>query len=108
MALNLELHEVIKSAYLSTKAYGLNQKYQQLTLEVHMHANKPMIKEALKKLFNVEAESIRTSIRKGKTKKSGRHIFSGSDQKKAIVTLKRGQSVDIGLETVGTPEVKGE
>lgn len=95
MALKLDLHEVIKRPYISTKAYALNQRFQQLVLEVHMQANKPMIKEALKKLFNVEVEKINTSIVKGKNKKSGRRPFTESDIKKAVITLKSGHSISM-------------
>lgn len=98
--MDITIFDVIKRPYISTKAYGLNHRHQQLVLEVHMSANKPLIAEALKKIFNVEAEKIRIIVSKGKNKRVGRYSFTDSDRKKAIVTLKRGYSVDMmGLET---------
>ena len=55
------------------------------------------IADALKKLFNVEVEKVRTSIRKGKTRRVGRRVAYGKTVKKAIVTLKEGYSVNTGL-----------
>lgn len=111
----LTIYDVIKKSHISTKSYRLNNDLQQLVLEVHPHANKPMIKEALKKLFNVEADKIRTRSRQPKNKKvGGRYVFKDSYRKTAIITLKRGQSVDMmgGLEASGAEQasnvVKGE
>lgn len=95
MALKLSIYDIIQGPRLSSKAYQLNQSLRQLVLNVHTHANKPQIAEALKKLFNVEAESIRVVVCKGKQRRSGRFYTIGKTRKKAIVTLKEGQSLDV-------------
>ena len=59
-----------------------------------MKANKPLISEALNKLFKVEVDTIRVVIRKGKAKRSGRHMTRGVHKKIAYVTLKEGYSLD--------------
>lgn len=64
-------------------------------LEVHVQANKPMVAEALKKLFNVETENIRIVLAKGKRRRAGRHSVYGKNRKKAIITLKSGYSADL-------------
>lgn len=104
--MDITIFDVIKRPHISTKAYILNQRLNQLVLEVHSAANKPLIAEALRKLFNVEAEKIRIIVSKGKNKRSGRNVFQESDYKKAIVTLAPGHSVDsmMGLETAQAPE----
>jgi large subunit ribosomal protein L23 len=91
----LTIYEVIKKSWVTTKAYTLNQTLKQLVLEVHPRANKPLVAEALKKLFNVETENIRMVIAKGKKRRVGRHEVYGKDRKKAIVTLKDGYSIDL-------------
>ena len=93
--MDLSIYDIIKGPRITNKAYSLNQKLKQLVLEVHPMANKPMISEALKKLFNVEAEKICVIVSKGKFRRAGRHVFQGIKTKKAIVTLKEGQSVDL-------------
>lgn len=102
--MDLSIYNIIRGPRVSTKAYQLNQKMQQLVLDVHPQANKARIAEALKKLFNVEADAIRVIVSKGKRRRVGRHISVGKTRKKAIVTLKKGQSVDLMGWTQQVPE----
>lgn len=105
--MELNIYEVIKGAWITTKAYDLNQKLKQLVLEIHPKANKPLIEQALRKLFNVEAESIRISYVKGKTRRAGRHYVNGRMRKKAIITLIEGQTIDLhdwNKSSVETPK----
>lgn len=93
--MDLTLYDIIKGPRITEKAYRLNQRLKQLVLEVHPQANKPQIEEALKKLFNVEAEKIGIVTLKGKRRRVGRHWTQGKKRKKAVITLKEGQSVDL-------------
>jgi large subunit ribosomal protein L23 len=93
--MDLSIYNIIRGPRVSTKAYQLNQKMQQLVLDVHPQANKIQIMEALKKLFNVEAQAVRIIISKGKRRRVGRHTTIGKTKKKAIITLKKGQSLDL-------------
>lgn len=93
--MDLSLYDIIKGPRVTQKAYRLNQKEKKLVLEVHPEANKPLVAEALKKLFNVEAEKIGIVVLKGKKRRSGRFYSVGKKRKKAIITLKEGQSIDL-------------
>lgn len=93
--MELDLYSVIMRPRVTSKAYTLNQKLSQLVLEVHPEANKPMVVEALKKLFNVEVESVRIVVAKGKRRRAGRHTVVGKLRKKAIVSLKKGMNIDL-------------
>lgn len=94
--MEISLYELIKGPVLTEKAQHLNQDLNKLVLEVHMHANKPLIKNALKKLFNVEVEKVCISIRKGKCRNTrGRFTTVGNDRKIAFITLKKGYSLDL-------------
>lgn len=93
--MDLTIYDIIKGPRVTEKAYRLNQQLKQLVLEVHPAANKPLIAEALKKLFNVEAEKIGIVVIKGKKRRVGRHSTQGKKRKKAIITLKEGYSVDL-------------
>ena len=93
--MDLTIYDVIRKPRVTEKAYRLNQDAGKLVLEVHPQANKPLIAQALKKLFNVEADKIGIVINKGKRRRSGRHFSTGVKRKKAIITLKEGQSIDV-------------
>ncbi len=93
--MELDIYSVIKRPHVTSKAYGLNQRKNQLVLEVHPQANKPMVAEALKKLFNVEADSIRIVVVKGRTRRVGRREVVGNTRKKAYISLKKGVNVDL-------------
>lgn len=59
-------------------------------------ANKIEIAAAVKKIFNVDVLDVNTMNVKGKKKRVGRHPEGKcSDWKKAIVTLKPGQKIEI-------------
>jgi len=95
MALNLNVHEIIKGPVVSEKATLLNQKLRKLALKVHPQANKMQIKEALQRLFNVKVEKVNTLNRVGKSRRVRRTIIEGSTTKRVYVTLKEGYSIDI-------------
>ncbi len=93
--MDLTIYDMIQGPRVTEKAYGLNQKLKQLVLQVHPKANKPLIVEALKKLFNVDVEKINIIVSKGKVRRVGRQYFQGKLKKKAIVMLKDGQAIDL-------------
>lgn len=102
--MELTIYDIIKGPVVTDKAYKANQKLQQLVINVHMASNKPLVKEALEKLFNVKVDKIRISIRKPKLRMNRRQVVKGSFQKKAIVTLKEGYTLDM----FGQTEVRTE
>ncbi len=71
---------------------------RQFAFKVNSEANKIEIQKAVEKKFNVNVLSVRTVNVKGKTKsqmtRRGRVAGRRSDWKKAIVTLKEGQTID--------------
>lgn len=66
-----------------------------IIFRVRMEATKPEIKKAVESLFKVDVTKVNTILVKGKTKRFRGMLGRRSDYKKAIVTLKDGQSVDI-------------
>jgi large subunit ribosomal protein L23 len=58
-------------------------------------ANKIQVKQAVEAIFNVKVDSIRTLRVHGKPKRMGRYAGHRSDWKKAIVTLKKGQTIEL-------------
>ncbi len=69
--------------------------FNQYAFVVDVKANKGQIKKAIEKVFKVTVEQVNTVLQKGKTKRfKGRKSFR-SDFKKAYVTLKSGQTIDM-------------
>ena len=67
----------------------------QIGFVVPIKATKPEIKAAVEMLYKVEVRAVNTSIVKGKTKRFRGTLGRRMDQKKAIVTLAEGQSIDL-------------
>lgn len=107
MALKLKLTDVILGPVVSPKAYELHQKNNELMVKVHMSANKPLIAQAIKKLFGAEVERVHTQIRKGKVRRVGRSVVRGGDEKRAIIKLKEGYKVDL-IDQTTTETTSGE
>lgn len=111
--MDLSIYSIIKGPVPTSKATRLINKFSnKIVLEVHPHANKPMIAEAIEKIFNVKVKNIRTSIRKGKRKVFKKRVSEGSISKRAIVTLKEGYSIDLltqsGMTTIPEHNVNKE
>ncbi len=83
---------------LTEKATQLREKHNQVVFEVVRTANKIEIKDAVQKLFNVHVTSVNTMIMRGKDRKMGRGYSKTQNWKKAIVTLKEGESIDFFSE----------
>lgn len=94
--MELSIYDIIVGPVVSSKAYRLHENLKQITLEVHPEANKPLIAQAMYKLFNVEVEAVRVFVRKGKRKVSRtRNISYDNLRKIAIITLKKGQDMNL-------------
>ncbi len=67
--------------------------------EVDGQANKIEIKKAIEKRFNVKVANVRTMNYKGKMKtqmtKRGRFVGKTSHFKKAVITLKAGEKIEL-------------
>jgi len=62
---------------------------------VHPDANKLEIKKAIETVFSVHVESVQTQNVIGKRKRLGRYVGNRSSWKKAIVTLRTGDNIDL-------------
>lgn len=86
--------DVIIRPVVSEKSYaGLERNTY--TFLVDPRANKTEIKEAIQKIWNVRVVSVRTLHRKGKVKRRRWTLGKRPDQKRAIVTLAEGDSIEI-------------
>jgi len=106
--MDLTIYDVVLGPWMTDKAYKLNRDFKKLVLKVHPSANKPMVKEALEKLFKVKVKDIKVIVRKGKMiRRFRRKATQKSLVKKAIVTLREGFSIDIWNQS-GAPALPSE
>lgn len=88
------LYQVLSAPRITEKATMCLEQGNQVVFRVAKWANKPQIKAAVEKLFNVKVEAVQTLTQTGKTKRVGRTQGQRSDWKKAIVRIAEGQSID--------------
>ncbi len=94
--MELSIYDIIQGPVVSDKAYRQNQRLQKLILEVHMDANKPLVKEAIEKLFGVHVLKVAILVRKGKRRMTkARIVTQDKTCKRAIVTLKDGYNINL-------------
>ena len=87
-------YDVLIKPMISEKTIALmeNDKY---TFFVAKDANKTEIKKAVEEIFNVTVVDVNTRNQKGKLKRMGRFEGRRPNTKKAIVTLKAGDKIEV-------------
>ncbi|BBF93097.1 50S ribosomal protein L23 [Blastochloris tepida] len=94
MSIDPRLYDVIVAPVITEKATMASEN-NQVVFKVAKTATKPLIKEAVEKLFEVKVEAVNTLVRKGKVKRFRNRRGEQSDVKKAIVTLAEGHKIDV-------------
>jgi large subunit ribosomal protein L23 len=90
----VEPYDVLKKPLITEKSTSLLQE-NKYTFEVDPRANKTEIKQAVQSIFKVKVEKVNTMRVKGKTKRVRNIPGKTSDRKKAIVTLRKGDKIEI-------------
>ena len=86
--------DTIISPNITEKSTSLSE-YNKIVFKVHKNANKNSIKKSIEKIFKVNVVKINTINLKGTTKMIRNKKTFKSGYKKAIITLKKGQSIDL-------------
>lgn len=87
--------DVLRSPLLTEKATDFKERLNGVSFKVDGRANKRQIASAVEKIFSVKVMGVRVLNTKRKPKKLGRASGFRPGYKKAIVTLKKGDSIDI-------------
>ena len=87
-------YDTILSPVITEKATMASQ-YNQVAFKVSINSSKPEIKKAVEKIFGVQVIGINTIRVRGKLKRFKGKIGRTSAFKKAIVTLKEGDTIDV-------------
>lgn len=91
--MNLSVQDVVKRPLITEKAERNREATRQFAFEVHRDATKIQVKQAVEKLFNVHVLEVRTAVVRGKNKRVGRNIGRRPNWKKALVTLRDGDTI---------------
>ena len=86
--------DVIFSPSITEKATYLSEQ-NKIVFKVNKYANKNSIKKSIEKIFKVNVIKINTINLKGKTKMVRGKKVKKANFRKAIITLKKGQSIDL-------------
>lgn len=89
------LHEVIVRPLMTEKSTDQLEKNDAYSFVVDREANKVEIASAVEKLFGVKVEAVRTMRYAGKERRVGRYTGRRAAWKKAVVTLRQGDSIEI-------------
>ena len=87
-------YDVVLAPHITEKA-TLASEHNAVVFKVANTATKPQIKEAVEAIFGVSVMGVNTINMKGKTKRWKSKAYKRVDQKKAVVTLKDGDSIDV-------------
>ncbi|UCE20622.1 MAG: 50S ribosomal protein L23 [Gemmatimonadota bacterium] len=86
--------KIILRPLITEKSSKMKEAENSIVFQVNRRANKIEIKQAIQKMFDVHVETVRTMNVHGKVKRMGRFEGKRPDWKKAIVTLREGETVD--------------
>lgn len=92
------LMAVLVAPVVSEKATAVAEKTNTVTFKVLQDATKPEIKAAVELMFKVEVKAVAVVNTKGKTKRFGGKVGRRDNVRKAYVTLKPGQELNLSGE----------
>ncbi len=90
----MHLYEVLRRPLITEKNTML-QAQGKYVFEIAEEANKHQIKQAVEKVFKVRVTAVNVMTVPGKTKWVGRRMVLTPSHKKAIVTLKSGDKIEL-------------
>ena len=90
----MHLYEVLRSPLITEKGASL-QAENKYAFEIATGANKPQVKQAVEKAFGVRVTAVNVMRVSGKTRRVGRRQVMTPSWKKAIVTLKTGDKIEL-------------
>jgi large subunit ribosomal protein L23 len=94
----LNMYEVLRRPIFTEKSYWLAKNRRQYVFEVAANATKPMIKQAVEAIFDVEVEKVRVMKMPAKRTvrwRNRRTAVRKPGYKKAVVTLAPGETIDL-------------
>ena len=90
----IHLYDKILSPMVTEKSTNLSEQ-NKIVFKVHTGANKTNLKKTIEKIFKVNVTKINIINKQNRTKLTKGKKVKVSGFKKAIITLKKGQSIDL-------------
>lgn len=94
----LTVYDVLRRPIETEKSRYQNAKLHQYVFEVALRATKTQIKEAVETLFDVDVVKVNVMVAPRKTGRRGRtrrEVVRKTEYKKAVVTIRADQSIDL-------------
>ncbi len=86
---------IVKSPVLTEESTIQTDTKNKYTFKVDPRATKSQIRDAVEKLFNVKVTSVNTMNYEGKIRRRGRIEGRRAAWKKAVVTLREGDTIEL-------------
>jgi len=93
--MSIDNFDVIRSPILTEKATDLRDDLNQVAFKIDRRANKRQVLVAIEKIFGVKVEKVRIINVPEKPKRLGKSAGTRSGYKKAIVSVKAGDKIEI-------------
>ncbi len=90
----MNAYEIIRAPLVSEKSLYLQNTHNTYTFEVHQDANKVQVRDAIERLFKVKVSKVTTQNVLGKNRRRGKVEGQAPCWKKAMVTLRDGQTIE--------------
>ena len=91
---NFNIYDKILSPVVTEKSTNMSE-FNKVTFKVPLSSNKNSLKKSIEKLFKVNVTKVNIVNKKTRIKVSRRKKIKKKGYKKAIVTLKKGQNIDL-------------
>jgi large subunit ribosomal protein L23 len=88
-------YEILIQPLLTEKITAMREQHNKVGFLVRRDANRIEIKQAVEAALKVRVERVNVMNVAGKTKRLGRFAGKRADWKKAIVTLKKGEKLEL-------------
>ncbi|MDP6482971.1 MAG: 50S ribosomal protein L23 [Nitrospinota bacterium] len=90
-----DVREIIRRPLVTEKSTRANEETNKVTFVVRKDANKIEIKRAVEEVFGVNVLEVRTLNNRGKKKRVGARQGRKPDWKKAVVSLREGDRINL-------------
>ena len=93
--MNRNPHDIVKAPVITEESTIQTETRNQYVFRVDPRANKPEIRDAIERLFNVKVLSVNTCNYQGKQRRRGMLYGRAAHWKKAVVTLREGDTIEL-------------
>lgn len=91
----MDYTDIIIAPVITEKSATINQDGKVYVFKVNKKANKNQIKKAIEEAFKVKVEKVNTLVTKPKDRRVGKYMGQTKTYKKAYITLKEGQTIEL-------------